>query len=134
MPTRPTATTVSSALALVLALGVTACSDETPTPAERPLGTVRGTVLSGPRCPVVVAGSPCPDRPWSGEVSASTPDGEVVSSAQTDGDGDFTLRLAPGAYRLTALATAPGRGSSTSVEVTVDRTVSVTLRVDTGIR
>ena len=65
----------------------------------RPVGTVRGTVLSGPRCPVVVAGSPCPDRPWIGEVSASTLDGEVVSSVQTGATGPSCW---PGAGRLPA--------------------------------
>ena len=138
MPIRPIASTVSSALVLVLGLGlvlgIAACSADAPTKVERPVGTVRGTVLSGPRCPVVVAGSPCPDRPWIGEVSAATLDGEVVSSAQTGRDGVFTLDLAPGTYRLTALATAPGRGSSRTVEVVANEPVSVTLEVDTGIR
>ncbi|MET0802133.1 MAG: carboxypeptidase-like regulatory domain-containing protein [Actinomycetota bacterium] len=134
MAIRPIAPTVSSALALVFVLGIAACSADSPTKAERLVGTVRGTVLSGPRCPVVVAGSPCPDRPWIGEVSASTVDGEVVSSVQTGRDGAFMLDLAPGTYLLTALATAPGRGSSRTVEVVANEPVSVTLQVDTGIR
>ncbi len=128
------ATTVSPALVLVVALGLAGCSGDSTSPAVDPAGTVRGTVLSGPRCPVVVAGSPCPDRPWIGEVSASTSDGTVVSSVQTDRDGVFTLSLPPGTYRLTALATAPGRGSSRTVEVVANEPVSVTLQVDTGIR
>ncbi|HXF37339.1 MAG TPA: carboxypeptidase-like regulatory domain-containing protein [Actinomycetota bacterium] len=95
---------------------------------------IRGRVLAGPQCPVVVEGSPCPDRPFVGLVRA-TSDGRTAE-ARTDQEGRFSLPVPPG--RWTVSAVVEGGGPPTPIPVTVrvqpGAYVRVTLEVDTGIR
>jgi hypothetical protein len=83
----------------------------------------------------MIAGSPCPDRPWQGTVQAFSPQGELVASVHTDMQGAFRLPLAPGVYdvkpftfddfpnaKLKRVSVAPGVFDN------------VILRVDTGLR
>ncbi len=105
-------------------------------PSPGPTSGVRGVVTYGPLCPVVRAGSPCPDRPWQGTVQAFQPDGStLVREAQTDQDGAFTLSLEPGAYVISPL-TPDGPPTSKFRNVTVNSGsfVEVILQVDSGIR
>lgn len=90
----------------------------------------------GPTCPVETLASPCPDRPFQGEVRATALDGSTTT-VSTDAQGRFTMNLRAGMY--VALAVSPsGSGPPTPVQQTVQvRTGSytrVTLEVDTGIR
>lgn len=96
---------------------------------------IRGVVTAGPQCPVVVQGSPCPDRPWSGTVRVATPDGDTVSEVETDARGGFSVDLEPGSYEVLAVTGGrPPNASPEAVEVEVDTFTEVTLVVDTGIR
>jgi hypothetical protein len=121
----------------VVALVLTACATngagDSPSPAD---SGIRGTVLSGPSCPVVTAESPCPDRPWQGTVRATASDGSVAGEATTDQDGGFQLPLFPGSYVVAAVTPDGGPPTAKPQRVTVtDHTYAhVQLTVDSGIR
>lgn len=87
-------------------------------------------------CPVVQAGSPCPDRPWQGTVRVSTPSGLVVAETTTDRlDGAFSLPLGPGTYDVIPVTLdGPPTAKSRRVQVTDGAWTTVALRVDSGIR
>jgi hypothetical protein len=102
-----------------------------------PSGTgIRGVVMLGPTCPVENVASPCPDRPFQGDVLATASDGSTTT-VSTDAQGRFTMDLRPGTYVVIAVSPS-GSGPPTPVPQTVQvRTGSytrVTLEVDTGIR
>ena len=125
---------IAVAASLVLMLG--ACGDGAPDPVDAPTGGVRGIVTAGPQCPVVVAGSPCPDRPWQGTVRISATQGDVVREVETDDGGRFEIALGAGSYVVVAV-TDPERmstGSPQTVTVVDGAWAEVTLLVDTGIR
>jgi hypothetical protein len=102
-----------------------------------PPGTgVRGVVRLGPTCPVESITSPCPDRPFQGDVRATAPDGSTTT-VSTDAQGAFTMNLVAGTY--TVVAVPPGGGGPPSpvpqtVQVRTGSYTQVTLEVDTGIR
>lgn len=128
---RSFAIAVSAALVLALA----ACGDQQGS-TDAPAGGVRGTVTSGPQCPVVVAGSPCPDRPWQGTVRISATQGDVVREVETDDRGRFEVALGAGSY-VVAAVTDPesvSTGAPQKVTVVEGAWAEVTLLVDTGIR
>lgn len=111
---------------------VAACTDATP---ASPGSGISGIALAGPRCPVVVAESPCPDTPWSGTVRVVEADGTVVAETRTDAQGRFEVPVPPGTYSVLAGASAgPGSGAVHGVRVIAGRITSVDLTVDTGIR
>lgn len=118
-------------LAALLLLTLTGCHRPAPS------GTgIRGVVKLGPTCPVESLTSPCPDRPFQGDVRATASDGSTTT-VSTDAQGRFTMNLRAGTY--VAIAVSPsGSGPPTPVPQTVQvRTGSytqVTLEVDTGIR
>ena len=127
---------VAIALAASLVLVLAACGADTPDPAAAPTGGVRGTVTAGPQCPVVVAGSPCPDRPWQGTVRISATQGDVVRVVETDDRGRFEISLGAGSYEVLAV-TDPERmstGAPQTVTVVEGDWAEVSLLVDTGIR
>ncbi len=102
-----------------------------------PSGTgIRGVVVLGPTCPVESLTSPCPDRPFEGDVRATASDG-ATSVVSTDGQGRFTINLREGTYVVVAVS--PG-GSGLpapvpqTVQVLTGSYTRVTLEVDTGIR
>jgi hypothetical protein len=102
-----------------------------------PPGTgIRGVARLGPTCPVESLTSPCPDRPFQGDVRARASDGSTTT-VSTDEQGQFSLSLRPGTYVVVAVPPSVG-GPPTSVPQTVQvRTGSYTqvvLEVDTGIR
>ncbi len=60
-------------------------------------GTLHGTVVAGPTCPVERAEDPCPPKPVPGRaVVIASPAGKVVATVTTDGQGHFQVLLAPG--------------------------------------
>jgi hypothetical protein len=100
-----------------------------------PNSGVRGDVVLGPTCPVEIAGSPCPDRPWQGTVQAFTLSGALVRDASTDAQGAFELPLDPGTYDLIPYTPqSPPTAKMQRVTVTSGAFVAVTLQLDTGIR
>jgi hypothetical protein len=91
--------------------------------------------MLGPTCPVENAASPCPDRPFQGDVVATASNGSTTT-VSTDAQGRFTMDLRAGTYVVVAVS--PSDGPPTPVPRTVlVRTgsyTSVTLEVDSGIR
>jgi hypothetical protein len=96
---------------------------------------IRGVVTLGPQCPVESESSPCPDRPFQGQVTATSGDGSTTTVA-TDAGGRFAMDLAPGTYTVVAVTSGGGPPTAVPQTVTVrDGTYTqVTLEVDTGIR
>ena len=99
---------------------------------------VEGVVLSGPNCPVVQEGSPCPDTPAKAEIQVTDPNTqEVIAIAQSGADGRFRIELPPGEFVLLALPPNAGpapSGKPVPVTVIGGSFVTVTLYIDTGIR
>lgn len=126
----------SLALAVCLALAIGACGGDSEGAGDGSSG-IRGMAHIGPQCPVVQAGSPCPDLPFDGEVRVSTPAGEEVTTASTDDDGSFEIALDPGAYVVDVVVADPGGlpfAKPITVEVTAGTFTEVDLPVDSGIR
>jgi hypothetical protein len=100
-------------------------------------GTVRGTVMLGPMCPVVSEASPCPDEPLADvTVQAVFEDDMVVATTTSDAQGGFSLDLVPGAYSIQAVPDDDPVRTSKPVEVDVvaGETVEIVVQLDTGIR
>jgi hypothetical protein len=122
-----------SLLLLSLSLALMACGNGGH---ARPGTGIRGTVSIGPQCPVEQANSPCPDRPFQGQVQATAADG-VTTTTTTDVDGRFTIDVPPGTYDVVALTTNGG-GPPTAIPQTVvvreGAYTSIALELDSGIR
>ncbi|MGZ5289294.1 MAG: hypothetical protein ACXWE5_07405 [Actinomycetota bacterium] len=119
---------------LAILLVLPACggdgSDGLPSPAD---SGIRGTVVAGPQCPVVQAGSPCPDTPWNGTIRITGGEG-VDLEITTFNEGRFAIAIGPGTYQVQAEVTGPAIAPPVTVEVPGQGYVGVTLTVDTGIR
>lgn len=102
-----------------------------------PPGTgIRGIVTLGPACPVESVASPCPDRPFVGDVRATASDGSTTM-VSTDAQGRFSMNVAPGTYSLVAVVpseSGPPTPVPQTVQVRDGSYTRVTLEVDTGIR
>jgi Carboxypeptidase regulatory-like domain len=101
------------------------------------LGTIRGSVLLAPTCPVETTESPCPGRPLAGvPVRVVDADGNVRARAVSSDDGAFTIDVAAGSYLLTAsIEEDPARSvKPVRVEVRVGEVVHSDVLVDSGIR
>jgi hypothetical protein len=120
-------------VALPLSILVTACGSSGSTGSET--GTLTGTVLSAPSCPVERAGSPCPPRPVPGPDVTVLRGSAAAAHVRGDASGHFSVRVNAGNYTVVARAVG-GIGSSASAAVTVvaGQTATVTLTVDSGIR
>ncbi len=89
-------------------------------------------MTTGPQCPVVQVGSPCPDAPWEGKINV-TSDG-FVTTTPTSADGRFSIALEPGTYTVLPFVSGPTSAEPVTVVVEAHRYAEVTLTVDTGIR
>lgn len=95
-----------------------------------------GTVTASPTCPVERPDQPCPPRPVAGaHVQVFDQAERLVTSADTDGEGRFSLTLAPGRYVLT---TGSGAVLPSCPPLTVDvpaaGAAQADIICDTGIR
>ena len=106
-----------------------------------PDGTgVRGTVSSGPVCPVVTEPPTpgCADRPVVGAVLVFRDlAGTEVARVTSGADGTFSVELAPGAYRLIPQPFHGLMGTPAPMDVGVDAGQPMTVvnvSYDTGIR
>ena len=111
-------------------------ADEAPPPLD---SGIRGVVLLGPRCPIVVERSPCPDEPFQVTIDVYTADrSQKVSSITSGVDGRFRLALNAGDYYLDPLPPDPDSplpvGSPATVTVTPGEWTDVTISYDSGIR
>jgi hypothetical protein len=98
---------------------------------------IRGTAHIGPQCPVVQAGSPCPDAPFDGDIQVTTTGGEEVATTPTEADGSFEVGLDPGTYVVGIVTPNPGGppfAEPVTVEVEPGAFAPVDLAVDSGIR
>jgi hypothetical protein len=126
-----------SLLLAVVALALLAACGEGPAGSDGPLGTIRGSVLLAPTCPVETTESPCPGRPLGGvSVRVVDDEGEVHASAVSDDDGRFEMDVTPGTYLLTAsIRQDPARSvQPTRVEVGAGELIHTDVLVDSGIR
>jgi hypothetical protein len=95
---------------------------------------IQGTVLLGPTCPVEQAGSPCPDRPLSTELTFVRA-GAAVARATSGADGSFRVTLEPGTYDIEARGLSAAQSlKPTQATVRAGEYTTVTVRIDSGIR
>jgi hypothetical protein len=103
-----------------------------------PASGVAGRVLLGPQCPVLQAGSPCPDKPVAAEVQVfKSGSDELVKSTDSGQDGRFRIDLEPGSYELLPVVSESGGlpyGKRVLVVVESGKYNRVTLSLDSGIR
>jgi hypothetical protein len=132
-------------LLLLLTMGVVGCGVSGPGgrngsgASSSQQGTLFGTVIASPTCPVERASDPCaPKRVAHRAVRIETPSGALVTTVTTDGQGQFSATLVPGTYvvRVTIVPGQLGMRQITPGRVTVvaGQTTSLTLTLDTGIR
>ncbi len=101
---------------------------------------VRGTVTSGPTCPVETEppDPACAARPVAGAILVFTnADGAEVARATSAADGTFIVELAPGAYHVTAEPVQGLMGTPEPLDVQVEAGRPMTdlqVSYDTGIR
>jgi hypothetical protein len=124
-------------LLLFALLALASCGETAPGSDAEELGTISGTVLLGPMCPVQTEASPCPDEPLAGtKVRVLTAEGHELASALSDENGGFAIEVEAGTFTLEAVVADDPARSAQAVPVTVvaGRTVEVTVPVDSGIR
>ena|ERR1051326_7447814 len=101
-------------------------------------GTLNGTVVSAPSCPVETSDLPCLPKPVPNrQVSVESTDGKVVATATTDDNGRFSVNLAPGMYVLKVMPGAtplPIQRKPVTVTIVAGKVISVQIELDSGIR
>jgi len=99
------------------------------------LGGLQGIVVRGPATPVCTAGTSC-SQPAAGAVLLFERGRRLAILVRTDASGHYSLRLAPGTYRVRlSPRSAIDRGlSPRTVRVVAGRTRRVDFAIDTGIR
>jgi hypothetical protein len=120
--------------AVAVALLLAACGGRAVSGSAPPSGTVHGSVLAGPTCPVERVGHPCPPRPVVATIQASEGT-RVVASTRSATDGTYRLAVPAGSFTIRAVTgTAFPRCGSQPVVVATGTDVEVALTCDTGIR
>jgi Carboxypeptidase regulatory-like domain len=131
---------VKRVLVVTVVLSITllaACARGSSEGSDERLGTINGSVVLAPTCPVETTESPCPGRPLAGvPVRVVDADGNELASAVSGDDGAFTIEVAPGSYLLTAsIEEDPARSvKPVRVEVRAGEVVRADVLVDSGIR
>ena len=100
-------------------------------------GTIRGSVLLAPTCPVERISGPCPAHALADtRVEALDMNGDLRASVVSDADGHFEMQLDPGEYVLTAVIERdPARSAKgSSVRVRSGEVTRTNVLVDSGIR
>ncbi len=111
---------------------------------RRPAATgVYGSILVGPTCPVVGPSGCGPPKHVRGSVRVETVPpskgvgaGRLVTTVESDAEGNFSVDLAPGRYSLIVVKKEQGFpvARPTLVDVEAGVVSGVTLVLDTGIR
>jgi hypothetical protein len=117
-------------LVAVLAMLLAACDAATAMTSG-----LEGEVLIGPMCPVVQAGTPCPDQPYEAPILIEDANGKEVTRFQSDAQGQFRVNLQPGTYTLVpespdGFTHAPEQ----AVTVSANTYTRVMITYDSGIR
>ena len=102
-------------------------------------GSISGTVLLGPTCPVVMdpPDPECDDKPYATSLIVTTVDGaKVIKQFSSDAAGKFSVALAPGEYiiRSAAAANILPYCQSPVFRVSASTITEVAVSCDTGIR
>lgn len=113
-------------------------SDE-PLPVAESWGTILGTVLLGPTCPVVMdpPDPNCADRLYETSLAITTIDqSRVIREIRSNAQGMFRVDLPAGIYaiRSAAAANVLPYCSADQVVVPINESVEVTVYCDSGIR
>lgn len=120
-----------------IALLIAACGTESAVQPSPDSG-IEGQALAGPQCPVVRAGSGCPDLPLKATVDVVKADRSEKTTFDTDENGRFRVSLAPGDYHIEPRPIDPSRPfpapRSQDVTVPPHEFVQITIQYDTGIR
>lgn len=101
---------------------------------------IRGMVLLGPTCPVVMAppDPQCADKPYKTSLVVTTVDGaRVIKQFSSDDSGKFEVKIQPGEYAIRSAAAAnilPYCASNGTVRVNANSYTETTVSCDTGIR
>ena len=99
---------------------------------------ISGQVLAGPQCPVVMEGSPCPDKPLQATLRIERADGGDGQTVETNQEGRFRVALAPGDYVVRPQPVGdtgfPVPAGDQAVSVTEGRFTEIAISYDTGIR
>lgn len=103
-------------------------------------GTIYGSVLLGPVCPVMrnPPEAQCADKPYATSLAVTTPDGaRVIKTFSSDATGKFSVEIPSGQYAIRSAAVAnilPYCQSNGTFTVPVNDSVEVQVSCDTGIR
>ncbi len=97
-------------------------------------GTVAGTVMAGPTCPVEQAGSPCPDRPLQTTVRVMSVSGQVAASTRSDSRGRYLVHVAQGTYLVAVQTAVWPRCPVLRIVVDASTLTKANVLCDTGIR
>lgn len=103
-------------------------------------GSIFGTVLLGPTCPVMrdPPDPQCADKLYKTSLVVTTADGaRVIKEFQSNAEGRFGVDLPPGEYSIHSAAAAnvlPYCSSNGIVEVKYNDSIEVVISCDTGIR
>ena len=120
-----------------LAVVLVACARGGAQESGERLGTIRGSVLLAPTCPVEQVASPCPPRTLSHVlVRVVDGNGDVQATTTSDGGGRFEVDVRPGSYLLTAsIDEDPARSvKPVRIHVVAGRVTHTNVLVDSGIR
>lgn len=103
-------------------------------------GTITGTVLLGPTCPVLrdPPDPECADKPFATRLALTSEDGaKVMKEFTSNEDGTFYVEVPPGNYAIRSAAAAnvlPYCASSGTIVVPVNGSAAAVVSCDTGIR
>ena len=104
------------------------------------LGTINGSVLLGPTCPVVKdpPEDQCADKPHKTNLALTTNDGaQVIKEFSSDENGRFTVKAPPGEYSIRSAVSGniwPYCSSNKTTKINAGSSVETTVYCDTGIR
>ena len=103
-------------------------------------GTIIGSVLLGPTCPVVKdpPEEQCADKPYKANLALTTTDqAKVIKKFSSDENGRFTVEAPPGEYSIRSAAASnilPYCSSNETIKVDAGLYVEIAVYCDTGIR
>jgi hypothetical protein len=103
-------------------------------------GTIVGTMVIGPLCPVEQVGHPC--KPTAAMYAAhpvfvySADKTTLVKTLTPDANGDFSAALSPGTYYVDVKHQSIGaiRGAPVTLSIISGESTALTISIDTGIR
>ena len=113
--------------------------EDEPEPIAESWGTILGTVLLGPTCPVAMdpPDPNCADKPYETRLAITSSDqSRVIKEVTADAEGTFRVDIPPGTYaiRSAAVANILPYCSAEQIVVPINETVEVAVSCDTGIR